>query len=206
VKCKEVSQLLMDYNEGLLDGDRKRLLQAHLLDCAKCQKDLEEIKATFGLLSRGKISEPSESFWINFLPEVRQRIEKGKLRKPVRIFKSKLAFGFLSGLVVLIIGITLFLRDYRVKPESQFTILDYSLPSSYASYATYDKLSELLAFYEDQEVIRNSLFPEEENGLVLLGEAAEEEYWSKKDLEMIFSELSIDELKMLAEKIEKTNI
>lgn len=43
-ECEIVQDLLLGYNDGILNKESKKLVEKHLSECENCQKRLEEIK------------------------------------------------------------------------------------------------------------------------------------------------------------------
>jgi len=113
MECKETHFLLNDYLEGSLSSDDKTRVEQHLSGCESCRRDLKEIKLISDMLTQDRVPEMEEQFWINFLPQVRSRIEKQ--RKPTRTLvpRTRLVLGFLSILLVAIISFQLFSTDQR---------------------------------------------------------------------------------------------
>jgi anti-sigma factor RsiW len=62
MKCEDYQGLLQDYVTRQLDPARRRLVDAHLLECADCQRELAVLTALVSALDHQPVSEPSAAF------------------------------------------------------------------------------------------------------------------------------------------------
>lgn len=207
MKCTEIHFILNDYREGSLSGDDKARVEQHLSGCESCRQDFKEIKLIFDMLAQDHVPEMEEQFWINFLPEVRSRIENK--RKPIRtlIPKTRLVLGFLSILLVAIISFQLFNTDQRnlaqLKPSQS---LESVVTEPNLSTAA-DQLAEVLSAPAMQSTaIGVILSQEEKQNLDSTGTLLTDDYLSQSDLNSILSELSSDELKLLKESMNRIKL
>jgi predicted anti-sigma-YlaC factor YlaD len=206
MKCNEVHPLLNDYLEGSLSSDDKTGLEQHLSECESCRHDLNEMKITYDLLALDHVPEMEERFRINFLPEVRSRIEK---RKPNRtlIPKTRLALGFLSVLLVAIISFQLFSTDQRnlAQMKSSRSIETVVTDPNLSTAA--DQLAEVLsAPATPSTAIGVVLSPEEIQNLDSTGILLTDDYLNQSDLNTMLSELTSDELKQLEESMNQIKL
>ena len=62
MKCDDYQGLLQDYVTRQLDPARRRLVDAHLLECSECQRELAVLTALVSALDHQPIAEPSTAF------------------------------------------------------------------------------------------------------------------------------------------------
>ncbi len=207
MNCKEVHFLLNDYFEGSLPNEDKRRMEQHLKECESCRLDLKEIEQIHSILKQDSVTQPEESFWINFLPEVRSRIEKK--RKPIGalIPQTRLVLGFLSILLVTFISFQLFSTDQRKLAELklnqsiEITVTDPNLSSSA------DQLAEVLSVEDNQPTAAGVMLSEEEKqNLDLTGTLLADDYLSRKEINSILYELNSEELKKLEESVNQLRL
>jgi predicted anti-sigma-YlaC factor YlaD len=206
-KCREIDRLLIEYHEEVLSPDRKKQVEEHLADCHGCRIKLEEIQNAFTLLTEDEVPQPQESFWIDFLPQVRSRIEaKDKTRT---IFRPNVrwAVGLTSVLLVMIVGSLLFTKDNQtvVQQETEQpleTTLALSNPYTYA-----DQLAEILTAQETEPVAVEALLSNGgTNQLGLAAEVLDEDYLNQVDINSILGELSLEELRQLEDNVKALNV
>jgi predicted anti-sigma-YlaC factor YlaD len=207
MKCKEAHPLLNDYLEGSLSSDDKARVEQHLSECESCRHDLREIKITFDLLALDCVPEPEERFWINFLPEVRSRIEER--RKPIKTLvpKTRLVLGFLSILLVAIISLQLFHTDQRNLAQMKSNQNTETVVTDPNLFTAADQLAEVLsAPAMPSTAIGVILSPEEIQNLDSTGILLTDDYLNQSDLNTMLSELSSDELKQLEESMNQIKL
>jgi hypothetical protein len=201
-KCKEIDRLLIQYHEDALSPDKKKQVEEHLADCQGCRIKLEEIKQTHVLLTEDKVPQPEENFWIDFLPQVRSRIEAKE--KPITVFRPgvRWAVGLASVLLVVIVGSLLFTEkeETLVQQEAEQpleTTLALSNPYTYA-----DQLAEVLTTQGTEALPVEMLLSNGGIGeLELAAEVLQEDYLNQTDLNSILGELSLEELKQLEDNV-----
>ncbi len=200
MKCNEVKLLLVEYYENSLDLDDRSRVKQHLSGCESCRFRLKQIEQLHQLLAKENVPSPEESFWTNFLPEVRSRIKDKKKPRGILIPKTRLAFGLLSVVAVVIISLILFTTDrrnmveHRTEPMVE-TILSVSDPSSYT-----EQLAEMLSA-QGELPLNVFLSNGETQDLELTEKILEQDLLSQKSLNSILIELSSEELKQLEESI-----
>jgi len=201
--CKKTLKLLVDFHEGTLTPEEKEMVEKHLHACMRCKLEFKEIKDTFEALKREKAEEPEELFWTNFVPEVRKRIDDKKTRKRAFVFKPELVSFSATILVILLLGVFLFNRDYKDK-VAPFYIED-SYYSLYSYKSSTEKLSELLSYEEGSDLAL--VFSEEElKSSEVLKEGLEERYWEEVGVSTILDDLTQEELLILEERLEQLKI
>ena len=205
MRCKEVSQVLIDYHESSLDADQRRWVKQHLSECEKCRDQLKEIEQLYQLLARERVPSPGESFWTGFLPEVRARIERKKKRRGLLIPKPRLAFGILTILAVAIVSIFMFTLDKRNLVDRQSEQMAEIAISSPEFSSTTEELAEILS--AEAEVSLDVLLSNGEGEeLDFIEGILEESYLSQVSLNSILSELDLEELKKLEERIKALQV
>jgi hypothetical protein len=205
--CKEVDKVLIDYHENSLTPDGKKAVEEHLKECQGCRRRLQEIERTYRILARDSVPSREESFWVNFVPEVRSRIGgedgRGSVLKP----RVKWALGLVSVLAVVILSWSLLTLDRRgpdeyVEEPAIETTLALSDPYSYA-----DQLVEIVTSYGEEYFPAEMLLPNEATAeLGLAEEILEQDYADQTDLGSLLRELSLEELKQLEEQVRNLKI
>jgi hypothetical protein len=108
MKCARIKKLLSDYVDGILDEEDAGLLEVHLADCRRCQKELVSLRALVSELNQlESVKAPPD-----FLDQLHQRLASHsplkeiirKLFYPLRI-KIPLELATAAALAVLIISI-----------------------------------------------------------------------------------------------------
>ncbi len=205
MRCKEVSQVLIDYHESSLDADQRRWVEQHLSECVKCGDRLKEVEQLYQLLARERVPSPGESFWSGFLPEVRARIERKKIRRGLLIPKPRLAFGILTILAVTIVSIFMFTLDKRNLVDRQSEQMAEIAISSPEFSSTTEELAEILS--AEAEVSLDVLLSNGEGEeLDFIEGILEESYLSQVSLNSMLGDLDLEELKKVEEKIKALQI
>lgn len=207
MKCKEIELLLAEYYENSLDPDERKRVEQHLTECESCRLKQKEIEQTYQLLEKESVSQPEESFWTNFLPQVRSRIEAEEKPRLTLFPKPRLAFALISAVVVVALSFFLFTPDKKnlekLRTES---MVETTLPESdLSSYA--DQLAEILSSQEDQSLPLETFLSSGGRGdMELTEKILDEDYLSQRNLNSILNELSLEELKRLEESIKTLQI
>lgn len=199
MRCKNIQIKLVDYYEDSLSPEEKNLVQSHLEICPDCLKELQKIKSTFELLKNESSYKPDETYWTNFVPGVRSKIEKGQGATLVPIPRLKIAGGIVSLVLVLLLGIFLFKEDQRVMFKSSEEPFSYLLPTES------EKIDQL--FYSDaaNESSISKLLSETDRNKLVLAETELEKYnWDKGGKEEALKELDLKQLENLKKDLEKT--
>lgn len=116
MKCRKVKKRLVDYIEDELKALEKKAIDDHLEACHKCSAELNGLRETIGLTKRVKVPLLSERFWINFLPNVREKIEEREQRK--QLFSFKLVPAFVVSLSILFIISIFYFRNREPNIET----------------------------------------------------------------------------------------
>jgi anti-sigma factor RsiW len=206
-KCKEIDRILIEYHEDTLGPDKKKQVEEHLAGCEGCRLRLEGIQHAYKLLAEDETPQPDENFWINFLPQVRSRIEAKE--KPGTIFQPKVkwAVGLASMLAAVIIGSLLFTRDNQILVQQEAeqpleTTLALSNPYTYA-----DQLAEVLTSQDSESLpVEVLLSNGGTNQLELAAEVLDENYLNQTDLNSLLGELNLEELKQLEDNIKALSV
>lgn len=89
MECKQVSDHLSDYLEGMLDPKKRAEIENHLVKCEKCRRDAKALEITLDILHSLDKTEASP----DFTSRVMEKIET------VEIGKKVIALGAIIGLL-----------------------------------------------------------------------------------------------------------
>ena len=199
MRCKNIRVKLVDYYENSLPPEERNLVQSHLEICPNCQQELQKIRSTFELLKNESAYEPDEAYWVNFVPGVRIKIEKGQGTTLVPIPRLKIIGGIVSLALVLLLGIFLFKEDQRVMFKSSQEPYSYLLP------AEGEKIDQLFYAQTGNESSISKLFSETDRDKLALAEIElEKNNWGKGGKEEALRELDLKQLENLKKDLEKT--
>jgi len=207
MKCKDIQKLLFDYHDNALHPEPREKVEKHLAGCQACRLKLEEIRQTFGLLAQDAVPEMEESFWVDFLPQVRSRIEQRPRPRWVVWPKVRWAVGLVSVLGLVIVGSLVLTRHDQnlVQQETEQgleTRIALSDPDSYA-----DELAEVLSSQGgDSLSVETLLAGGGSQDLRLAEQVLGESYVSETYPGSILSELSLEELKQLEQNIRSLEV
>lgn len=99
MKCEDVKRNILDYIEKESDKISQKNINKHLRSCKNCKSMLLEYKEILKLSKSIKVEKPDEKFWINFLPNVRDKLEKRNsifnILKPAAVFSAILVLLFI---------------------------------------------------------------------------------------------------------------
>jgi len=207
MKCNKIHILLSDYLEDSLDPGERKWVEQHLGECDCCRLKLKEMKQLYGVLAQDEAPQREEDFWTNFLPQVKSRIGEKKRLKGSLVPKTRLALGFLSLLLVVIIGYNLFHTDLRnlTGMESNQNV-EMTVTEPVLSSAA-DQLADALSAESTQSKVTGVILSEEEKeDLDSTVTLLTENYLSQKEISFILDELNSDELKQLEESINKLKL
>ena len=75
MNCEEVRRSVQDYVTRELNPEGRRLFDAHLVECAECQRELALMTALVSTLDHQPVLEPSAGWWSrpSQTPSVRAR-------------------------------------------------------------------------------------------------------------------------------------
>jgi len=151
------------------------------------------------------VPSPQESFWTNFLPEVRARIDSNEKARGLLIPKPRLVLGVLTVLTVAIVSILMFTPDERSLVESQGEEMEEIVLSPPELSSTTDELAEIL-FAEGEASLAVLLSNGEGQQLDLIEGILEEDYLSQLSLNSVLNELDTEELKEIEESIKALQV
>ncbi|WP_273568971.1 HEAT repeat domain-containing protein [Maribacter halichondriae] len=80
---KHISKLLPDYLDNLLDGNQKKMVEAHLTQCVACAKELSDLEELFRAIDSEEEATPPPALKLKFLEQLEE--EKKSLNKVVQI-------------------------------------------------------------------------------------------------------------------------
>ena len=206
-KCKDVDRLLIDYYEGSLDPILSKKVEEHLADCEGCRRSLKEIERVYGLLAKDSIPLPEEGFWVNFLPQVRARIEGSEKPRRVILPRIRWSVGVVSMLLLVIIASLLLTTDRPTMVERETQATEEVSLALLEPYSYADQLAEVLSSQDETSLPIELLVSDGGvRDLDLAEKVLEEDYIRLTDLNSILSELSLEELRQLEEEIRTLDI
>jgi anti-sigma factor RsiW len=202
MKCKDFEELLVQYLEDSLNPEERERVKQHLSECEVCRIRLQEMESTLHLLAEEQLPQPEEDFWINFLPQVRSRIDAEEKPSFTLLPKPRLVSGLVSVMVIVLLGIFLF----NVSQKRVGDLLTESSTENILSEAEYsssaEQLAEVLSSEEDESLeLEIFLSSTEEEELDLTESMLEDDYLSGRSLNTILGELSMQELKQIEERV-----
>ena len=199
MRCKNIQAKLVDYYENALSLKERNLVQSHLEICSDCQKELQKIRSTFELLNNESSYEPDEAYWVNFVPGLRIKIEKGQRTTLVPFPKLKIAGGIVSLALVLLLGVFLFRSDQKVMFKSGEEPYSYLLPIEG------ENIDQLFYAEAGNESSISKLLSETDRDKLALAETElEKSGWDKGGKEEALRELDLKQLENLKKDLEKT--
>ena len=205
MRCKDVSPLLIEYQENSLGPEERGAVERHLRGCGRCRKEFEEIDKLYHLLAEESIPSPQESFWTNFLPGVRARIESKKKTSGLLIPKPRLVLGVLTVLTVAIVSILMLTSDEKSLVELPSEQMEEVTLSPPEASSTTKELADILS--EEGEVSLSIFLANgEEQQLDLIEGILEEDYLSQLSLNSVLGELDTEELKKLEKSIKALHV
>ncbi len=202
MKCEDIRKLLFEYHDESLPPEQKEEVQKHLAGCEGCRANLEEIRQTLGFLTQDRVPEREESFWVDFLPQVRSRIEQKQKTRWLTWPKIRWAVGLVSVLALVVVGsLVLTGKDQNLTQQETGQVLETGIalsdPDSYT-----DQLAEVLSTAGAESTSVAALLADSQNqDLELAGQILDEDYLGESDLGSLLSELSLEELKQLEQNI-----
>ena len=119
MQCEEVEFKLLELIEEELPPAQRTEVLAHLHGCATCATELSAYHDLFALVQADPVPEPPPSFWEEFLPSLKRRIEQeASRRKPTSAtwlagtgswfaFRPRLIAGFAAAAVSIFIVVRL---------------------------------------------------------------------------------------------------
>jgi anti-sigma factor RsiW len=74
IDCESVRERLLAYHDGELPAEEQRVIETHLLSCARCAREAALIGKVLGRVQALSVPEPPSGFWEAFDHELRQRM------------------------------------------------------------------------------------------------------------------------------------
>jgi hypothetical protein len=206
-KCKDIDRLLIEYHEDSLDPVERKKVHEHLAECASCRRKLQEIEHVYGLLAKDSMPLPQEGFWVDFLPQVRSRIEGREKPRWVVFPRIKWSVGLVSTLLLVLIGSLLLTTDRPTMVERETEPMEDVALALSDPYTYTDQLAEVLLSQEDSYLpVEVLLSNDAVKDLDLAERVLEEDYIRETDLNSILSELSLEELRQLEADLKASDI
>lgn len=205
MRCKDVSPLLIEYQENSLGPEERGAVEKHLRECDRCRKKLGEIEELYQLLAKESVPSPEENFWTNFIPEVRARIESKKKTRGLFFPRPRLVLSVLTVLTLAIVSIFMFTLDKRNLVDRQSEQMAEIAISSPGFSSTIEELAEILS--AEAEVSLDVLLSNGEGEeLDFIEGILEESYLSQLSLNSMLGDLDLEELKKVEEKMKALQI
>ncbi len=105
--CSAVRDLLIEYREKELGGQRKEAVHSHLRVCEGCRTELREIEALIARIAHIPAVDP----WPGFSRRLQSRLEQqASMGRGVRLRRLRLASSWIAGGVLLILAGATFSR------------------------------------------------------------------------------------------------
>jgi Putative zinc-finger len=190
---------LIEYLDGALSGEEARTIQAHLAECRSCQEEGRALEAVLRE-ARAPLPEPSELFWINFLPHVRERIAARPEPWFSLLFNPAVGWGSLSLATLIVLAGLLF---WRMAPTWQAV----SPGASQGDYLTYetgytlnDHLAQLVENSKDKTSTKRDVF---EKLSPKDGQDSQLQPGDSEDLDNLLEGLTPEQKKILDQKIKE---
>lgn len=155
--CNNTDQTLLDFLNDELEEAKKEKIEAHIAVCPSCQSKLGSLASTLKMAKLYSPGVPDDTFWVNYLPKVRARIEEERSRKWLR----KLVPAFA---VITVFFISLTISHMEIRETSKSKLSDVKSENTvHLFYLGQQPTVEVIATYDQktQEEIFNKLLEEE---------------------------------------------
>jgi hypothetical protein len=202
MKCRDCQDKLVEYIDGILPPEEAQPIQAHLAGCPACRKEEGVLLAVLSE-ARTPLPEPSELFWINFLPEVRARITLRPEPWFVTLFKPAVGWGSLSlATLMLLAGILV----WRMAPIREGAPSYSKATADYLSYETGylldDHLAQVVETSTDKTEAKRKVFEKLSPGEGQ-GEGTQVQQGDDENLDNMIEGLTPEQKKALDQKIKE---
>jgi predicted anti-sigma-YlaC factor YlaD len=77
MNCDKFKELLAGYQDGELDDDQLKLVEAHLAECAECRAELARLNAVKEVTDKVQYKDLPPEVWEDYWQNVYRRIERG---------------------------------------------------------------------------------------------------------------------------------
>ncbi|TKJ40099.1 hypothetical protein CEE37_10205 [candidate division LCP-89 bacterium B3_LCP] len=150
LNCEETSNNLVElFDKGAI-GKIPQHLQAHLNECERCSEELRTLELLSDNLASQKEEDPGELFWVNFVPNLRKRLEYTQITKRSKDFTWAPALGLALLLVAVLIN-----SPSEIAPPKWYSdgiaAQNISVSSAY-TYVETDELYDDRSFTMDEAV------------------------------------------------------
>lgn len=201
MNCRDCQDRLTEYLDGTLPKEEAQALQAHLASCLVCQK---EERALVGVLreARAPLPEPSELFWINFLPQVRERIAARPEPWYSFLFNPAVGWGSLSLATLMVLAGLMF---WRMAPTWQAVSPGASQGdylSSETGYSLDEHLVQVVETSKDKTEAKRKVF-EQLSPKERLGNGSQVQPGNDEDLDHLIEGLTPEQKRTLEQKIKE---
>ena len=185
MNCKEFSNHLMDYVEGLLPHSQEAVMNEHIKHCDVCRLRLEKVKKVLAILKEDKVPQLSEAKKNALFPIVMERIEQ---RSVTTRRKRKWAYGLSFGLALILVFII-----------SIIGIQNRGKTDLYTLFFDHDRF-----IYENDTNVNSYLletFIKDDALITDITNEVDEAWMDKSELAVLINELSEEEINKLVEKL-----
>jgi len=76
MRHEEIKKWVSLYHEGVLDKEKKRIVEQHIKECPECRKDFEEMKELEDVMSKMELKQPPKEAWEQYEKSVYNRLER----------------------------------------------------------------------------------------------------------------------------------
>jgi anti-sigma factor RsiW len=104
--CEAYRSRLLEYVDGDLAGGAQAEIERHLAHCPGCRQEVQALRETLALVARMPAPEPPETFWQQYLRELRQQVAPAP--RPTRL-RDWFTIPLLRPVPALAVGIALLL-------------------------------------------------------------------------------------------------
>ena len=190
-ECKKYQELLSEYLAEELSSDVREKLDQHLVTCASCQAELQELKSTLEILEQDKKYSEVKITESDFLVGVRSKIEKRTRPLRTLVFRPKWMAVGLAAVLVILLAASLFKKEISKLTKKDTTNLSSLQPSE--ETLAENELSQLLT-------------PETDESLDQLYIQLAKDYYQNEDLTTILADFSFSDFETLENKIKNINL
>lgn len=118
MECKKINNLLIDFADKKLDVEQTKMVQSHLANCKKCQREVEELAIVLNEINSAAEQQPSAKLRENFMRMIEEENKKSTAieAKPIqpRVQSMNAGMRFINpmyqvaaGFAILISGVLL---------------------------------------------------------------------------------------------------
>ena len=141
--CEAYRSRLLEYVDGDLAGGAQAEIEGHLVHCSGCREEVQALRETLALVARMPAPEPPETFWQQYLRELRQQVAPAP-RSPR--LPDWFTIPFLRPVPALAVGIALL---FAVVLARQYSSEGLALPELASLSVT-----QQLALSQDLDILR----------------------------------------------------